>query len=210
MPDVDAGLLGRWLAARSVARQLPAPVPDHDGYRVDTRSEVETCRYVFAEINWGLIALSRQIDDPLTLLKVCATAETMAGALPPNWQVEPTGSVMSCDCPDLSPATPAGYVIELYEAGGVIRGAVRTNARAHAASGYAVERGGVFIFDRIVVEQAHQRRGLGAALMTALTRCRRDQASRFTLVATPAGRSLYEKLGWSARSAYSTARLRNA
>ncbi|WP_430984552.1 hypothetical protein, partial [Escherichia coli] len=46
---VDRELIAGWLHARSVARALPTPVADHGGWRVDTRSEQEWCRYVFAD-----------------------------------------------------------------------------------------------------------------------------------------------------------------
>lgn len=210
MPDVDPGLLAKWLAARSVARNLPLPVPDHGGLRVDTMSESESRRYVFAQVTPGLVALGREIDDPQTLIKACATAETLTSELPQRWRVEATGSVMICDDPAATSVMPAGFRSETHAAGEVTRCIIRVDDGTHAASGYAVERDGVFIFDRIVVEPAFQRQGIGGALMTSLTRCRRNPASRFILVATPAGRGLYEKLGWSALSPYSTVSLRRA
>jgi GNAT superfamily N-acetyltransferase len=50
----------------------------------------------------------------------------------------------------------------------------------------------------------HQRRGLGTAVMQTLRCCRRDEQARELLVATDAGRALYEKLGWRVISPYAT------
>ena len=74
-----------------------------------------------------------------------------------------------------------------------------------AASGYAAEHDGVFIYDRIATQEAHQRRGLGRALMAALAGERRSPRSQEILTATPAGQSLYRQIGWRDYSPYSTA-----
>src|SRR5436305_1649172 len=47
-----------WLAARSIARGVPLPVASHGGYRVDTRSDTETARWVFAHAGPGLESLA--------------------------------------------------------------------------------------------------------------------------------------------------------
>nr|WP_254447749.1 GNAT family N-acetyltransferase [Sphingomonas sp. ID1715] len=75
-----------------------------------------------------------------------------------------------------------------------------------AAIARGVEANGAFIFDRVRTEPAHQRRGLGRAMMHALAALRRDERSRFVLAATEAGRGLYEQIGWRVVSPYLTAR----
>jgi GNAT superfamily N-acetyltransferase len=74
-----------------------------------------------------------------------------------------------------------------------------------AASGSAAEMPEAFVYDRIVTEPTHQRRGLGLTVMIALGAQRRSTAARHVLVATPAGRQLYAALGWTVRSPYATA-----
>jgi hypothetical protein len=210
MPEAEADppLVAAWLAARSISRHLPVPVPDHGGLRVDTGSETESCRYVFARPVSGLSGLGRTVRDPLTALKLCAGSELMRSMLSPRWDVEETGSFMACNGPMPARAAAAGYRLELTSDHGVIRCIIHARDGSLAASGFAVEQDGVFAFDRIVTEQAHRRRGLAAALVTALAQARSDPASRFVLVATPTGRLLYEALGWSVLSPYSTARLK--
>jgi GNAT superfamily N-acetyltransferase len=74
-----------------------------------------------------------------------------------------------------------------------------------AASGHAAESHGVFIYDRIVVEPEHRRRGLGKALMAALSGRRQSLTAKPVLVATEAGRALYSTLGWALHAPYTTA-----
>jgi GNAT superfamily N-acetyltransferase len=211
MPEAraDPALVAAWLAARSISRGLPLPVEDHGGLRVDTRSETESCRYVFARPLRGIVELGRSIDDPLVVLKLCASPEVMRCMLSRRWAVEQTASLMACDRAMPLRPMPAGYRLELHSAQRVIRCSIWAPDETIAASGYAVEHGGVFVFDRIITEGAHGRRGLGTALMTALADARRDSSSRFVLVATPDGRGLYESLGWHVESPYSTAWLRD-
>ncbi|HEU4967363.1 GNAT family N-acetyltransferase [Sphingomonas sp.] len=210
MPEAgaDPALVAAWLAARSVSRGLPLPVPDHGGLRVDTRSDTESRRYVFAKPAPGLAELGRSVTDPLVVLKLCASPDAMATLLSPRWVVEQTGNLMMCARPMPPRPLPDGYRLGLRREDGAIRCSISADDGSPAASGHAVERDGVFAFDRIVTEAAHRRRGLGAALMVALAGARADSTSRFVLVATPEGRALYESLGWRAHSPYSTARLR--
>lgn len=52
--------------------------------------------------------------------------------------------------------------------------------------------------DRIITDEAHRRRGLGRAVMGALVGAARERgAVTGLLVASAAGRHLYESLGWS-------------
>ena len=209
MPDAgaDPALVAAWLAGRSISRGLPAPVPDHGGLRVDTGSASESRRYVFARPTPGLTALARTADDPLAVLKLCGPAAQLQRALPRCWVAEQSGSLMTCEASMPPRELPPGYRMVLRSEEGAIRCTITTAAGEIAATGHAAEIDGVFAFDRIVTEAPHRRRGLGAALMTALAQARRDPSSRFVLVATPAGRLLYQTLGWSVLSPYSTARL---
>jgi GNAT superfamily N-acetyltransferase len=76
---------------------------------------------------------------------------------------------------------------------------------ALAANGYAAETNDTFIYDRIVTEPEHRRKGLGHALMMALRTTRQRPDNTELLVATEAGRDLYLSLGWETISPYATA-----
>lgn len=206
MSSVDAGLIAAWLAARSMARDLPAPVPDRGGWRVDTGLPAETRRHVFAAACPGLVELGATIAEPRVLLKLAAPHAELAALLPPCWRLEPLAHVMTCaDGFDGDATPPDGYRLSVERDGERAFARIIASDGALAASGHAAERGGVFIYDRIVTEAAHRRRGLGRALMLALQRTRRSPAARQVLTATADGRALYASLGWRVHCPWSTA-----
>jgi GNAT superfamily N-acetyltransferase len=205
MSAVEPDLLWRWVAARSIARGQPLPVPDRGGMRVDTGLPEEVRRYVFADPCPGLFELAAAIDMPHIYLKVCAGAAGLRGMLPPRWQLQPSGYLMAHDGPPAAPLAPGpGYRIELVQDGAVTAARILTADGVVAASGYAAEHDGVFILDRILTDPLHRRRGLGRALVTALGSMQRAATSRRVLVATDDGCALYSTLGWRVLSPYAT------
>ena len=201
----EPDLLWRWVAARSIARGLPLPVPDHGGMRVDTCWAEEIRRYVFARPCPGLRQLAAVIDTPHVYLKVCGAAADLHGLLPPRWQVQPSGYLMAHDGPPVPSLPPApGYRIELLQDDAVTAARIRSADGTIAASGYAAEHDGVFILDRILTHPDHRRRGLGRMLVTALGSTQRSSDSRRVLVATEDGCALYSTLGWRVLSPYTT------
>jgi len=202
---VDTQLIGKWLRARSICHGLPPPVADHGGWRLDTAQPGELRRYVFGAPGDGLRALGNEIVIPRVYLKLCGGAEELRALLPPRWRLdEPRHVMVAGDWPIAVPL-PAGYTLRLTRVGVVTTAHVVTDAGAIAASGYAAEWGGVFIFDRIETTLAHRRRGLAACVMAALRSARRDATATEILVATDAGQALYTSLGWRTISPYSTA-----
>jgi GNAT superfamily N-acetyltransferase len=190
---------------RSVARGLPSPVPDHGGFRVDTGSDAELVRWVFPAICPELEALARSIDKPRHLLKLCGTADELQSVLPRPWKLYAPGYFMRATATFAGRLPPEGYRIELERIRSVVRARIVSEAGALAAIGYAVEAHGVFIYDRIVTEPEHRRKGLAHALMTALHAARQQPDAPELLVATEEGRALYAALGWTTMSPYSTA-----
>jgi GNAT superfamily N-acetyltransferase len=205
---IDPVLISAWLTARSVARNLPAPVPDRGGLRVDTYLEKEQRRWVFPRMAEGLVALAEEITEPLNFLKLCGDAAELRGRLPSRWTIQSAGYVM------LGGATtapvfplPDGYAIASERNGPTLHVRIIAADGVLAASGYAAEVAGVFIYDRIVTEPAHRRRGLGRALMAALGEARKSPSVAQILVATEEGRRLYASLGWTVCSPYTTAEI---
>jgi predicted GNAT family acetyltransferase len=69
-------------------------------------------------------------------------------------------------------------------------------------------RGRAAVIDVVETDPAHRRRGLGSVVMAELSRAAADRgAVRAVLVATEAGRALYEKLGWRVESPITAAHL---
>ena len=204
----DALLFG-WLAARSIARGLPAPVVDRGGFRVDTGGEVEICRWAFARPGEGLAELGRTLDAPGYFLKLCGAGEDLLAALPAKWRLQgEPGYVMRGPQTPPPPVTlPAGYRLQLDRDARGSRVAILAPDGALAASGTAAETAGVFVYDRIITEPDHRRRGLGRGVMAALRETRVDQKTTELLVATDDGRALYTTLNWTVLSTFATAEI---
>jgi GNAT superfamily N-acetyltransferase len=75
-----------------------------------------------------------------------------------------------------------------------------------AASGHLALGKRRATYDRIGTEAAHQRRGLGRAVMHALQAVAHAHGRHAgVLVATPEGRALYESIGWRLHGPWATA-----
>ncbi|MGH6878591.1 MAG: GNAT family N-acetyltransferase [Rhizomicrobium sp.] len=204
---VDPLLMESWLQARSVSRGLPQPVADRGGWRVDSALPHEKQRYLFVRPAAGLREIAESIREPLIFLKLCDTSGVMRSWLPRRWEIVSSNFVMICDGGPRRAARqlPAGYRLETKTNSAVTHACVLSATGELAASGYAAEYAGVFIYDRILTTEAHRRKGLGAIVMTALASARQSSSAPQILAATPAGRALYLTLGWSDCAPYTTA-----
>jgi len=211
LPPANPSIVEAWLRARSHSRGLPQPVADHGGLRVDTASAEETARYVFAEPVEGIRRLAESIGEPRIFIKLCRPVETLRALLPAHWTVRPV-TVMMTGPDELPPMPPLphGFSLETTTVDGRSQVLVLAADGQVAARGHAAEHGGVFAYDRIRTEAAFQRMGLGTIMMTALGAARRSPSSLRILAATDAGRALYETLGWTIYSPYSTASIEAA
>ena len=203
--EAASELLAGWLAARSIARGLPLPVSDRGGLRVDTGSASEVKRYVYAGPTPELRELAFSITEPGIFIKMFGPAESLLELVPPMWRLQQGAHVMIHDGrADARPILPGGYRLELATEGMVTIARIVTIDGEVAASGYAAEYNQTFVFDRIVIAEPHQRRGLGRAMMGVLGLSQRSASARRILVATDAGRALYSTLGWRVTFPYST------
>lgn len=198
-------LLAGWLSARSIARGVPAPVANGGGWRVDTASAVERCRYVFLDADDGFRALAGAIDTPRVFLKACAPAVDVLAIVPPRWTLQSVAWMMlqAPQVRDPMPQLPNGYALDVTTQGEVLCAVVLDAAGNPAASGYSASAGAVFCYDRIVTQPDHYRRGLGRAIMVALGQ-HQPAGTQRVLAATDAGRALYATLGWQIVAPYTT------
>jgi hypothetical protein len=204
-PGIDPQLLKAWLAARSIARGLPAPIAEYGGFRVDTNSESEVVRWVFPRTGPGLATLARSIDKPRHLIKLCGTADALQAALPAGWGLHAPSHFMRATGTPAPRRLVEGYRVMVTRAGMVSQARIVSEDDAMAAHGFAAETEDAFIYDRIVTDPEHRRKGLGHALMMALRTTRQRPDKPELLVATNEGRALYATLGWKTISPYSTA-----
>lgn len=100
---------------------------------------------------------------------------------------------------------PEGYELRCDRNGTTTTARVIAPDGGPAASGYATEAIGVFIYDRIVTAPEHQRKGLGNVIMNVLKGQRQSEHAPELLVATEEGRGLYTSMGWGVISPFSTA-----
>lgn len=173
----DPALISGWLSARSICRNLPLPVLDRGGFRVDTNLPNETRRWVFSERCAGLEDVGREVVLPRHFIKLCGTVSALKAALPPAWHLEPQSYFMMAAADGHRAATrllPEGYELQCDRNGSTTTVRVIAPDGGLAASGHATEAVGVFIYDRIVTAPEHQRKGLGNVIMNVL----RGNASR--------------------------------
>lgn len=194
-----------WITGRSRARGLPAPVLLHGGYRVDVGSAEEVWRWVFPAISDGLRHVAQGLSEPYRFIKVLGEEAQLRAAVPAHLSVKRTGTLMLSDQPWTAPQLPAGYTMECRSEGGVAHVSIFAADHALAASGYAAQTTDGFVFDRIVTDPLHQRRGLGSIVMHALLRAKTDPSLPNVLVATDEGQALYHRLGWRSLTPYLTA-----
>jgi GNAT superfamily N-acetyltransferase len=204
---LELPLLDRWLTGWSLARGLPLPQPFGGGLVVEVGWPKQVRRYVFAEAGQALQACAAHIQAPYIYLKAAVEPVQLRQALPPIWQIESPRYFMCCPAPmrPLGPL-PAGYeaqitreheatVIRLVDATGQI-----------AATGRVVLHQRTVVFDRIETQESHRRKGLGTHMVSALDALAvQTSVSERLLVATEAGRALYQGLGWQVVAPYSTA-----
>jgi GNAT superfamily N-acetyltransferase len=203
---VDADWLHAWLTGRALARGLPRPFADRGGWRAEIGLASETRRWVFAAPGRELQLLAAEIADPALKLRALATNAEMQAALPPGWEVGAPSFAMVGPLHGVADAPlPSGYRLET-QAGGMSAHVFILAANGElAASGHGGAGEQAFIFDRIVTHPAHQRRGLGRAAMAALAATRPDASLAQLLIATEAGRELYQALGWHVVAPYASA-----
>ena len=200
-----------WIRGWALTRQVAAPVPHADGFRIEVGLPTQAARYVFRRPSPALRALGETITAPWIHLKACATSDELRALLPARWRLEEQHWMMACDARPFpgTDALPLGYAMQVDDDGarsGLAHVRIVDADGAPAASGHLALAGGFAIYDRIVTEPAHQRRGLGRAVMRTLQALAHAHGRHAgALVATDPGRALYESIGWRLHAPWATA-----
>lgn len=205
--ELNLTLIERWLTGRSLARGLPLPFHNSGGLCVEVGTVEELRRHVFLDAGPELQACAAQIHEPRIFLKAAVAPHVMRASLPGRWKIEDASYLMygpmsttanAALPPDycmLLEAEHSGYVTRVMHARGEL-----------AASGRVAVHAGSAVFDQIVTEAAHRRLGLGTVVMLNLDGVAvKAGVTNRLLVATEAGRALYERLGWAVLAPWTTA-----
>ncbi|MEO6919920.1 MAG: GNAT family N-acetyltransferase [Collimonas sp.] len=204
---MDLALLERWLTGWSLGRGLPLPTRRGDGLYVEVGQPKQLRRYVFVDAGAGLQHCAEQVSEACVFVKAAVTSEILRAALPARWQIEPLQYVMVGPQPMPRPVQlPTGYrnTVGVENAGHVVR---VENARGElAAIGRVALHQGCAVFDRIETSESHRRKGLGTVVMYALDALAQQAGTtERLLVASDAGRALYETFGWRVVAPLATA-----
>ena len=213
MPSTDTHLdiFSAWCRGWAITREVPPPVPHADGLRIEVGMPRQARRYVFPHASQALHELGETVTEPWVFLKACATSDELRALLPARWEMQDEHYLMTCgdDAFAGSDAIAPGYTLDVQDDADRSRRAhveVRARDGGLAASGHIALDEGFAIYDRIVTDPEHQRRGLGRAVMHALQALARAHGRHANvLVATTEGRALYESLGWRLHAPWATA-----
>ena len=124
-------------------------------------------------------------------------ADAVRPLLPPGWEIATPGYMMTAPVAamlDRPPMLPDGFVARHRRATAPITFAtIADPAGEEAARGRIIAMDDLVVFDRIRTADAHQRRGLGSAIMRALAAEADALGIRDAMLcATPPGRALYD------------------
>ncbi|WP_343636268.1 GNAT family N-acetyltransferase [Fluviicola sp.] len=204
---ISSDILEKWLTAWSLSRELPPPVNYKSGYKIEVGYEKQKIRYVFPKLTDDFIRLSETIYEPWVFLKVCASPEELKSKVPGRWILQPQGYMMYRDAPMFiqNKDLPKGYRTEFDTYNSTIVLRIISPDGEPASSGRLILVDDLAVYDRIMTEKNHQRKGLAAFLMRELERIAlSENISKNFLVATEQGRGLYESLGWKVCSLYTS------
>ncbi|KFF01438.1 GNAT family N-acetyltransferase [Chryseobacterium luteum] len=204
---VSHGIVEKWLKAWSLSRKLLLPVKYKSGFKVEVGEKKQKMRYVFSELNDDFTELSKQIDEPWVYLKTCASSDEVKNKVSEKWIIQPPGYMMCCAGPmknsdaNLCEGYRIGY--EKYNSTTVIK--IIAENGEQASIGRIVFVDDLAVYDRIITEENHQRKGLATFLMRELEKTALSNGiSNHFLVATEQGRGLYESIGWKVYSPYTS------
>lgn len=205
--EVSIDVVEKWLKGWSLSRDLQLPLRYKSGFMVNVGEEKQKTRYVFPELNDDFFRSAETIDDPWVFLKVCASYNEFKDRIPEKWIHQPQGYMMSCFAPmniadvELS----SEYKLDFSESNSTVTIRILTENGKLASIGRVVLIDDLAVYDRILTENNHRRKGLATILMKELEKIAISKGvfNNF-LVATQQGRLLYESLGWKLYCLYSS------
>ncbi len=187
-----------WVWGWSLCRDVPGPVAEPDGFRIDVGAVGHRVRFVLT----GTASVGRRsatLTAPGTWLKVCGRRADVVPLLGPAWVVGEPEYLMSLPLSgrEARGVVPDGYSIDITGERGFREVVVLGADGVQAARGRFAMPETAAVVDQVVTEPAHRRRGLGRLVMDTVCALAADGgADVAVLVSTVEGRHLYESLGW--------------
>ncbi|MDH6548762.1 GNAT family N-acetyltransferase [Streptomyces sp. SAI-041] len=210
------GVVQAWVTGWVVSRGAAPPEREPWGFTVDVGQLAQVSRHVFDalgdEVDERLV---RKVADGVTgagvWLKVFQDPEVVGDWLGEGWWVDPEpGCLMTVPLAGAAVGgtdVPDGYRKRVWSTGGVTRVLLAAPDGSLAARGQTAPTGATAVFDQIETASAHRRRGLGSVVMRTLqATAAAAGAETGVLAGTPAGRALYESLGWHVEAPLTSAK----
>ncbi|TZF98849.1 GNAT family N-acetyltransferase (plasmid) [Chryseobacterium panacisoli] len=196
---VSVEIVENWLKGWCLSREVSFPVQYKSGFHVMVGDETQKERFVFPQLNDDFFQLADSIDEPWVYLKVSASPEEFEGKIPERWKLQAQGYMMTCfhpmNFPEISLAE--GYHLEFSEYNTTFVVRIVAENGEQASIGRVSLINTVAVYDRIITEKNHQRKGLASFLLKELEKIALSKGfSKNLLVATEEGKLLYETLGW--------------
>lgn len=208
------GTVKAWVQGWIVSRGAAPPMTEPWGWTIDVGASGHVTRHVFGATGEDVDETAvRKVTGGVTgtgvWVKVFQDPSVVVGWLDGNWWIDPepgflmTTPLASGD----TPAPPEGYRLRSWSRGGVTRVLVAGPDGSLAARGQIAPTGATAVVDQIETTPEHRRRGLGSLVMRTLQNGAVAQGARTGVLAgTPAGRGLYEALGWEVVAPLTSAR----
>ncbi|WP_288437954.1 GNAT family N-acetyltransferase [uncultured Chryseobacterium sp.] len=196
---VSSEIVEKWLKGWCLSREVPFPVSCKSGFHVTVGDEKQKERFVFPELNDDFFKLANSIIEPWIYLKVSVSPDEFIHKIPERWKLQPQGYMMTCFHPmsfgEISLAE--GYHLEFSEYNTTFVVRILAENGDQASIGRVSLIDDIAVYDRIITEKNHQRKGLATFLLKELEKISLSKGvTNNLLVATEEGKLLYETLGW--------------
>jgi GNAT superfamily N-acetyltransferase len=181
-----------------VSRGSPQTTAEPWGLRIEVGAPGHVVRHVLLDADGAAIrALAGSVTVPTTSIKGFMESKDLSRLLTPDWTPDPPGFLMATALRPADIRIAGGYRVTAEHVRCVTYARVITGDGSIAARGQVAVTGETCVFDQIVTAPEHRRRGLGSAVVAALTTAAIDLgAATGILGATVQGRALYETLSW--------------
>lgn len=186
-----------WVRGWIVSRTAPPAVDHGTHFTIPVGLPGHAVRHVFPALHAEAIrAIAHGTNEPGTWLKIVGAADEVRTLLPAEWVIHPREYLMHTSLAQAR-AIPDAPPAEFERQGDILTATLIAPNGERAARAQAAIAGTAAIFDQVVTEPGHRRKGYGSVLMSLLAaQCRAAGATLGVLVATEDGRGLYSALGW--------------